>query len=141
MTIIDVLCSSSEQKSKSRTSHCRISIPTVVLSHLVFVQNLFFKYQINQSGTTSQYHTVIVTATFDTQTTLHMLRSKVKQMRSLQGCRLVVSYLGKLYSEQRLQSFPCSLGTHHCRKCKKLAELNRPRLTNFRAHEVICTAV
>jgi len=87
------------------------SIPTVVLSHLVFVQNLFFKHQTNQSGTISQYHTVTVTATVDTQTTLHMLRSKVNLMRSLQGCRLVVSHFGKLYSEQSLQSFPSSLGT------------------------------
>jgi hypothetical protein len=62
-----------------------------------------------------------VTATVDTQTTLHVLRSKVKLMRSLHGCRLGVSHFGKLYSEQRLQSFPSSLGTYYCRKCKKVS--------------------
>ena len=179
--------------SRSQTSYCRICIPIVVLSYLVFVQTLFFKYQINQSGrrqlkcdgtraetrvrlsakrtspfksagesvqsttgsrdvcinggnsevvfllhfpsraspcaitfqlesTTSQYHTVTVTATVDIQTTLHMLRSKVKLMRSLRGCRLVVSRFGKLYSEQRLHSFPSSLGTYHCRKCKRVSK-------------------
>jgi hypothetical protein len=73
-------------------------------------------------STTSQYHTVTVTATVDIQTTLHMLRSKVKLMRSLRGCRLVVSRFGKLYSEQRLHSFPSSLGTYHCRKCKRVSK-------------------
>jgi len=73
-------------------------------------------------STTSQYHTVTVTATVDIQTTLHMLRSKVKLMRSLRGCRLVFSRFGKLYSEQRLQSFPSSLGTYHCRKRKRVSK-------------------
>jgi hypothetical protein len=71
-----------------------------------------------------------VTATVDIQTTLHMLCSKVKLMRSLQGCRLVVSHFGKLYSEQSLQSFQSPLGTYHCRKKKekkkKKAKLKSP---------------
>jgi hypothetical protein len=54
MTIIGVLCSRSEQKSNSRASHCRISIPAVVLSHLGFLQNLFVKYHTNQPGTSSK---------------------------------------------------------------------------------------